>query len=145
MHLVRLLYVSTALEAFTSDSLEELGQAAARANLVRGVTGVLLYSDGSFLQVIEGRRLEIDALYRSITQDPRHACIERLLYEQDTRRVFPDWTMALHNLDMAEAMAPNEFRPIREFLDRFAETTSAEVTHKSLVEFQSQLAVCAGA
>lgn len=67
---------------------------ARRNNAVHGVTGALLFSDGCFAQVLEGRRSDVEGVFEAIQGDPRHAAVTILhLHEVDSRS-FGGWSMA---------------------------------------------------
>jgi hypothetical protein len=62
------------------------------------VTGVLCFSDGIFLQVLEGGRSPVSALYNKIACDPRHHDVVLLSYEEVSERSFAGWSMGQVNL-----------------------------------------------
>lgn len=72
-------------------------------NSVRGFTGVLLYYDGTFLQVLEGENEAVAGLLDVLRHDRRHKDVRVILDEPTTARHFPDWTMAF--VDLAELPA----------------------------------------
>jgi hypothetical protein len=97
--LVRLLYVSRAANQQESAALTESIMAAARTyNPSNGITGVLCYGEGVFLQAIEGGREEINSLYNMILRDPRHENVVLMHYEEILERRFGGWTMGQVNL-----------------------------------------------
>jgi hypothetical protein len=63
-----------------------------------GVTGVLCFSGGIFLQVLEGGRSAVNKLYNRIGADPRHTDVELLLYEEIGERRFASWSMGQVNM-----------------------------------------------
>jgi hypothetical protein len=97
--LVRLVYVSRAVD--TEDNraaIESILEAARAHNLHNGITGVLCYAGGIFLQAIEGGRHEVNALYNQIVGDRRHQDVVLLLYEEITERRYGGWTMGQVNV-----------------------------------------------
>ncbi len=58
-----------------------------------GLTGMLLYRDGQFLQVLEGPDEVVRARYEVIAADVRHRDVHKLMESQTTERQFPEWTM----------------------------------------------------
>jgi hypothetical protein len=100
-----LVYVSSAREKFTKEELVELLEQARRNNAALGVTGLLLYKDGNFMQVLEGDRDVVNTLYRKITLDPRHKGALKLLDEPVPARGFPDWSMAFRDLKSPELLS----------------------------------------
>jgi hypothetical protein len=96
--LVRLLYVSRAVDPESGRAIESILSAARQHNLQNGITGILCYGGGIFLQAIEGGRGAVNDLYNHIIKDPRHQNVELLHYEEITERRFGGWTMGQVNL-----------------------------------------------
>jgi hypothetical protein len=71
----------------------ELLQAARENNARLGLTGMLLYAEGSFFQVLEGPADDVDALYTRIERDRRHCQVTQIIREPIPRRYFEAWTM----------------------------------------------------
>ncbi len=67
------------------------------ANARRGVSGMLLYKSGSFLQVLEGEAGDVEALIATIERDPRHEDV-RILRKDAGPRQFGEWSMGFQNL-----------------------------------------------
>jgi len=99
MHTIRLLYVSTAASALAYQDLVGLLRHAAQHNEASDITGLLVYSNGLFLQALEGERTAVNRLYNRIVADRRHADCALLLAEPIEERVFADWSMKLVGLD----------------------------------------------
>ncbi|MGA0336514.1 MAG: BLUF domain-containing protein [Luminiphilus sp.] len=97
--LYHLGYVSTAAVDFSDEALIALLGEARSANTDRDVTGLLLYREGSFYQVLEGSEAAVMATFRDIEGDPRHKEV-RVLFDGETdAREFADWQMGFLNLD----------------------------------------------
>jgi hypothetical protein len=96
--LVRLLYVSRAVDPESSRAIESILSAARQHNLQNGITGILCYGGGIFVQAIEGGRSAVNDLYNHIIKDPRHQDVELLHFEEITERRFGGWTMGQVNL-----------------------------------------------
>jgi hypothetical protein len=96
--LVRLLYVSRALDPDTSAATDSILSVAREHNMANGITGILCYGGGIYLQAIEGGRSQVNTLYGHIVRDKRHADVELLSYEEITERRFGGWTMGQVNL-----------------------------------------------
>lgn len=91
MHQV--IYSSAAVAPFSEAELTEL-LATARVNNGRvGVTGMLLYHEGSFLQALEGDEQVLENLYAKIGKDKRHHRLVALLRRQVEVRHFDHWQM----------------------------------------------------
>jgi hypothetical protein len=92
--LISLVYVSSATVPFSDADLALLLAVSRRNNSADGLTGVLLYNDGRFMQALEGPR---DAVLRSldrISADRRHGAVRIVLEEPIDRRRFGSWAMA---------------------------------------------------
>jgi len=66
--------------------------------LGQGITGILCYGGGIFLQAIEGGRMQVNGLYSHIVGDKRHKDVVLLHYEEISERHFGGWTMGQVNL-----------------------------------------------
>ncbi len=93
--LVRLLYASRAAESVNADALAAIVKRSKDHNPKVGVTGVLCFCTNAhvFLQVLEGGRDAVSALYNRIAQDPRHQDVALLSYEEIGERSFSGWSM----------------------------------------------------
>jgi len=67
---------------------------ARRNNPARGVTGALLYSDGCFAQVLEGRREDVEHIFENIQCDLRHSGVTVMHFHDVKARSFGEWSMA---------------------------------------------------
>jgi hypothetical protein len=97
--LVRLLYASKAAESVSQDELLRILTQSKANNPAAGITGVLCASGRIFMQVLEGGRMQVNALYNQIAADPRHKDVVILSYEEISERKFAGWSMGLVNLD----------------------------------------------
>jgi hypothetical protein len=113
-----LAYVSTETEPFSQIDLVELLAVARGANAERGVTGLLLYREGCFYQVLEGNEFAVKKTFNDIEQDRRHRDVQILFKGESESREFPDWQMGFLNLDGIEADALSGFS---DFLSRDAQ------------------------
>ena len=96
--LVRLMYASRAVPALDQEELVTILRQSKANNPSTGVTGVLCFSGGIFLQVLEGGRSAVNKLYNRIGADPRHTDVELLLYEEIGERRFASWSMGQVNM-----------------------------------------------
>ena len=93
-----LTYVSSAVKPFTPHELRDLLEACHRNNRPRDVTGMLLYKDGKFMQVLEGEEAAVMGVYRLVSRDPRHCGLLPLLRGTVSERQFPKWSMGFKDL-----------------------------------------------
>jgi hypothetical protein len=96
--LVRLMYASRAVPAVDQTALVAILRQSKAANPAHGITGVLCFSEGIFLQVLEGGRSAVNQLYNRIAADPRHTQVELLKYEEIGERRFAGWSMGQVNM-----------------------------------------------
>ena len=95
--LVRLLYASRATD-LNPDAIEAILSQSRNYNPTCGITGILCYGGGIFLQAIEGGRMAVSELYGHIQKDVRHKDVVLLHYEEITERRFGGWTMGQVNM-----------------------------------------------
>ena len=120
----RLIYCSQAAYDFAPDELVALLEVSRRNNGPAGLSGMLLYSSQSFLQVLEGDPAALEATYARITADGRHHNL-RLLQEIDVAApLFPDWTMGFEHIDDED---------LAEELDGFTPATDYPLVNPDLV------------
>jgi hypothetical protein len=100
--LVRLLYCSRAGDT-SAEAVEAILREAREHNPATGITGILCYGDGVFLQCIEGGRMEVSELFASIQRDARHKDVALLHYEEILERRFPGWSMGQVNISKLNA------------------------------------------
>jgi hypothetical protein len=103
--MIQLAYVSQSIGLMSQQQLLELLDQARAINTEAGVTGMLLYKDGSFIQVLEGDEEAVRAIYGRIQRDPRHENVKTLYEEPAERRDFADWAMGFHNLNGVDLTA----------------------------------------
>ncbi|KPF43221.1 blue light sensor protein [beta proteobacterium AAP51] len=96
--LVRLLYASRAVPAIDQDALVAILRKSKANNPGTGITGVLCFSEGIFLQVLEGGRQAVNQLYNRISADARHTDVTLLCYEEIGERRFAGWSMGQVNM-----------------------------------------------
>lgn len=96
--LVRLLYASRAVPAVDQEELLTILRKSKANNQPLGVTGVLCFSEGIFMQVLEGGRGPVNRLYNRIAADSRHTDVELLCYQEIGERRFAGWSMGQVNM-----------------------------------------------
>ncbi len=93
------VYVSSASRLLSDDELVDLLRTSRENNARDGITGMLLYRGGNFMQAFEGPEGAVRALEARIRQDPRHRDIHGLLDGAVAVRQFPNWTMGFANVE----------------------------------------------
>ena len=138
--LYHLGYVSTEAVKFSDEALIALLTEARNANTDRNVTGLLLYREGSFYQVLEGSESDVMATFHDIEGDPRHKEV-RVLFDGETEsREFADWQMGFLNLDGIDMDALSGFSDFmtrdadpREFLESLSRGKRLALMFRTLV------------
>lgn len=100
--LIQVIYASAATRPLPPDELGELLARARVRNAQNGLTGMLLYADGSFFQVLEGDPPAVEAVLGRIADDPRHERIVVIVREAIARRSFAEWSMGFAAITPAE-------------------------------------------
>jgi len=100
--LEHVIYASAATRQFEIADLSALLQAARQHNHAHGLTGMLLYTDGSFFQVLEGSPDAVKDLYSRIIKDRRHNQVTKIVAEAIPSRSFADWTMGFSQVSRKE-------------------------------------------
>lgn len=116
--LVSLVYTSTASHPLRETALTHLLAQCRDLNSERGVTGMLLYRGGRFIQVLEGAPAVVTALVETILRDARHHDVKVLLRESLPTRRFADWTMGYEAFRETGGNIPAGYR------DSFADLSS---------------------
>ena len=96
--LVRLMYASRAVPAVDQEELVAILKKSKANNPKAGVTGVLCFSEGIFMQVLEGGRTAVNQLYNRIAADVRHSDVVLLHYDEIAERRFAGWSMGQVNM-----------------------------------------------
>jgi hypothetical protein len=96
----QLIYASAATKNFSHDELSSLLIKARPNNIALGITGMMLYHSGSFLQILEGDDDNVNALFSIIERDKRHTNVKiiyRDIADGNGEREFEDWSMGFVN------------------------------------------------
>lgn len=91
--MIQHVYLSRATSLFHETELAELLRRARRKNEQLGVTGMLVYREPFFMQVLEGPETAIDDLLATIGADRRHTQLTTVLQTSIRHRAFGDWSM----------------------------------------------------
>ena len=136
--LSHMLYVSRTTLDWTVSELEELVAYAQQRNAKDGLTGLLLYGRGHFVQLLEGRRQPLVLTFDRIARDPRHTEVEVLLDGPIPKRLFDGWAMGLVNVEQAGEIDRDRFdRVIASFARAGAPAPRNEVALALLREFKA--------
>ncbi len=126
MAFLQLIYASAAVKPFTPPELRDLLAGARTRNAAAEVSGLLLYHEGSFLQILEGEPTTVQALFEKIGKDPRHANMLLLSQKTIEERNFGDWSMGFADFVSLKKGSPGflDFLLAKSsFLDLHGDTT----------------------
>ena len=119
--MLQMLYVSGASRPLSTDEIEEILAASRRNNLRDGITGLLLWADGVFIQILEGEAKTVRSVFQRIEADDRHKNVMVVLEQAAEKRLFTQWSMGFKRLDPDMAADRKIFQISREALeDRIA-------------------------
>ena len=122
--LIRLVYVSKASREMQKAELKALLDQSRKNNSERHLTGMLLYSSGSFIQALEGEERDVLEVYEAVQADPRNIGNIVLDQRRITDRLFRNWSMGYHDLSETSPTSDaysdfmNRDVPMSEFAER---------------------------
>ncbi len=111
--MISLIYLSSAVQEMSEAELLDLLHQSEHNNAEVGITGLLLYREGNFLQVLEGEPEQVHALYERICRDPRHKGILKVSERPINEREFSAWQMGFVNL---ESLRPEDVPGFSDYL-----------------------------
>ena len=130
--LVHCIYTSAATQRMGLGALVELLEVARRRNDATHITGILLYSDGAFFQILEGAADDVDECFGRILKDPRHTKVTRIIRESISKRDFEEWSMGFSELKpevLQEIEGMNDFFAGGVCFDRLDPTRAKKLLH----------------
>jgi hypothetical protein len=92
----QLVYLSTYSAARVDNGLQALRailKSSKRNNEAAQVTGYLIFDGTHFVQILEGARADVEAVYARIGGDQRHHGLKIIGEATAARRDFPTWIM----------------------------------------------------
>lgn len=113
--MIRLVYVSSATKEMSQEELLELLEQSREKNKEKNLTGMLLYANGNFFQILEGQKEDVMEIYNKITKDKRHRNCFEIDVSEIKERTFGDWSMGFKYLTIKDKKSIEGFS---EFLDR---------------------------
>jgi uncharacterized membrane protein (DUF373 family) len=127
--MIRLTYASTAIKDFSPENLLALLKTCRINNGAKNITGILLYSNGTFFQVLEGDEAAIDETFESIKKDKRHKDVTLIEKLPITDRALPYWSMGFEKLEGKEL---SEMEGLNDFFQKDF-TPSGFASHKHII------------
>jgi uncharacterized membrane protein (DUF373 family) len=127
--MIRLTYASTALKEWNPEDLLKLLKECRKNNGAKNITGILLYANGTFFQVLEGDEATVNSVYHMIEHDPRHKDVTLIQKEKITERAFPYWSMGFDKIDAKEL---SNLDGLNDFFEHDF-TPSGFASHKNII------------
>ena len=90
---IQLLYLSNAKPELKQAELDKILEVSRKNNPSRDITGLLVFANGVFIQVLEGPSSEVTNLFETICDDTRHQEVAMLGEYVGQERIFSKWSM----------------------------------------------------
>ncbi|MGJ3239337.1 MAG: BLUF domain-containing protein [Anaerolineae bacterium] len=117
--LITVVYGSKTDHPMSADELLTMLEQTRQYNKANGITGILLYKNCRFLQVIEGEKDSVEQLFETIKEDKRHSCIITYLKKEIGEREFGEWQMGFCDLELEKYQ---HIEGLTNFLDQSNQT-----------------------
>jgi hypothetical protein len=138
MSIHQLMYVSGATRSVTDTDIRAILDSSRRRNAALGITGLLLYGEGAFIQVLEGEREKVLTLTTIIRTDPRHRNYMTMLEHDVKSRAFGQWQMGFKRLDPALQADQTIFSTTRSALESRISPGDGGVMLDTILAFASR-------
>ena len=128
--MIQITYLSSATRAMSQGDLEDILKTARENNARLGITGMLLYGNKTFIQILEGEEGVVDELVKTIKRDPRHTNFQIVKKKPIDQHEYADWSMGF------KRVSGEDFEAVKG-LEDFEEknfTTTFLGSHASLVD-----------
>ncbi len=126
-----LIYQSIANENNTQQDIIDIVKKSMESNPARNITGCLFAYKNEFLQILEGEKEEVLALYSKISVDKRHIGPIVLHQGEITESLFPGWNMAFHDMPVSDVSQKYNLMGLKEF-EKFLSTIQSPTLAKKL-------------
>ena len=138
--LKQIVYVSSATHLLEEAELRHILEQSRANNRRDGITGMLLYHEGNFIQAVEGPEDVLDGLLRRIARDVRHHGIIHIYERAIEERDFADWSMGFVS---SSQLDPQQVAGLNTFMDRMQrdgeEHVAPGAAHRLLVNFRDSV------
>ena len=111
--MIRLVYISQAIVGITDEQVQSILRSSQKNNSANGITGVLVYGGGLFMQVLEGSEQAVLRLYVKILDDRRHTECRLIHISPAEEQIFKNWSMAVLNGEPLDHQRIGELRSRR--------------------------------
>lgn len=143
MSLHCLVYTSVACNKFSESHLQALLKKCRQNNEKASISGILLYLDPFFIQILEGEEAIVKALFDKIKRDARHQKVKIIFQKPVEVRAFPDWTMGFHRVNQEELDAVDGFSDFwqRQTAELFSDPSNEteKILHNLINRFRDEV------
>lgn len=122
----RIIYFSSATHFFNLEELDSLLLKSRMKNAANGITGLLIYIDGDFIQILEGEKEKVQNLFNLIKLDKKHSTVISVFDQQVPGRMFENWAMGFSQQTIQSLRKNNSFSTLN--LDELKESKGNNVT-----------------
>lgn len=129
-----IIYISTASHLMEQAELLALLAKAREFNQSRGITGLLLYKDGYFVQILEGARDCLKGLLDKIRNDSRHYGVVTISEGEIPHREFSEWAMGFRELSGSNLAFVPGFTAYMNDPAEVAPKLTQSMRHRELIE-----------
>lgn len=120
------VYISSAVNFMAEDDLSQILKISRVNNTQQNLTGLLLFSEGTFMQFLEGEDDNVDQTFEKIERDPRHRDLFKIMDGPIAQRNFTEWSMAFTTLNA------QEMEHVKGFINSTDAITSLTDNHKNI-------------
>ena len=128
--MIQISYISKATKSMSQDDLEGILRTSRENNARLGITGMLLYGNNTFVQILEGEVKAVNELIDRIKRDTRHTDFQVLKKKTIDRREYADWSMDFKQVSGKEFQA---VKGLEQLVEKDFNKTFLE-SHASIVE-----------
>ncbi|MFV3407052.1 BLUF domain-containing protein [Bdellovibrio bacteriovorus] len=121
-----LVYFSKAAEDLSYTDIREILEVSRRNNARLGITGLLIFRDGYFVQLLEGDEAPVRDVLTAIRDDDRNYSVKVLIEAIGAERLFPDWSMAFHDGDITTASSEH-------LVELFESVSASDLSKRALI------------
>lgn len=106
----RIIYLSSASKDLTNEEIHNLLLLSKINNKKNNISGLLLFIDGNFIQVLEGEKDKINDLFKKIEIDIRHKNVTKVIEDTIESRQFENWDMGFSVINSKDLKEENDFK-----------------------------------
>ena len=96
--MIQITYISSETRPMLQHDLDDILSRSRENNIEMGITGMLLYGNNTFIQILEGEERTVDSLLRKIRKDPRHTDFRLVAKKEIMQRQYSEWSMGFKNI-----------------------------------------------